>query len=96
MKDIVYNLASGHGKIKRSIQKMEFGTLVLEPFVTIGKHAHRDDNGFKHCEIYLIFSRNIHINGKYRLISVCRNSEHRAINVSRTKKGKIHFLKLWW
>lgn len=96
MRDSAYNLAGGRGKIERSIQKAEFGTLVLGPSKTIGKHAHKDAKGFKHCEVYLIFSRNIHVNGKYRLISVCRNSEHEAVNVSRTKKGKIHFLKLWW
>lgn len=96
MRDVVYNLARGYGKIKRSTQKIEFGTLVLAPFAFIGKHAHKDGKKFKHCEIYLTFSRKIRVNGKYRLISICRNAEHEAVNVSSTKKGKIFFLKLWW
>ena len=96
MKDKVFELADGHGEVKRSIKKMEFGSLLLEPMATIGKHAHKDAEDFKHSEIYITFSKDIRVNGKWRFIAVCRNAEHYACNISRKKWRKIFFLKLWW
>ncbi len=89
----------GKGEVVRTIIKTEFGRLVLKPNATIDKHGHfdgmHDEKFMRHAEIYFTLSRNILINGKYRMISICRNSKHEAVNMS-CRKGKIFFLKVWW
>ena len=96
MKDKLQNLAGGYGEIKRSVFKIEFGTLVLEPCATIGKHDHKDEGGFRHCEIYFSLSPHIRINGRKKKFAVCRNSSHFAKNDSRRFFAKIVFVKIWW
>lgn len=104
MKQIVQNLAGGQGMVTRYIKKLklgnllklEFGILILEPLSFIGKHEHKDENGWRHCEIYVALSRMIYVNVKRKIVSKCRNSSHCAANFSQSKKGKMFFLKLWW
>lgn len=103
-KDLVYNLAGGKGKVTRYTKRlklgnfleMEFGMLVLDPLAIIGPHEHKDKNGRRHCEIYFALSKMIYVNVRRKIISICRNSVHKAANFSSTKKGRIFFLKLWW
>lgn len=99
-KEILYRLAGGYGRVIRYSKliafgnlKVDLGMLILDPFATIGKHAHY---GKRHCEIYITFSRNIVVNKLHTLISVCHEAEHEAENLSRRKRGVIIFVKLWW
>lgn len=103
MKEVVHDLAGGRGRFVRSIHKLnlglvklEFGKIVAEPGSKIGKHGHYDDKKWKHCEIYVVLFKHIFVNGWRRVISICRNAEHEAENISENKAGTIFFLKLWW
>lgn len=104
MKDVVSNLAGGQGKVTRYTKKlklgnffkMEFGILVLDPLAIIGPHEHKDKKRWRHCEIYFALSKMIYVNVRRKIISVCRNSVHKAANFSSKKKGRIFFLQLWW
>lgn len=90
----------GLGEVIRTIIKTEFGRLVLKPNATIDKHGHFDGmyegKFMRHAEIYFTLSKRIWVNGKYRILSICRNGKHEAVNMSSCRKGKIFFLKLWW
>ena len=103
MKEVIQDLAGGQGKCVRSIHKLnlgllklEFGRIVLDPGAKIGKHGHWDKGKSKHFEIYVTFSPIIWVNGWLRRISICRNAEHEAENMSDGKKGSLYFIKVWW
>ena len=103
MKEVIQNLAGGRGKCVRSIHKLnvglvkvEFGKIVLDPGCKIGKHGHWDEENWKHCEVYVTFSPIIWVNGWQRRISICRNAEHEAENMSEERRGCLHFAKVWW
>lgn len=100
MKEILYKVAGGYGKVVRVSKvfalgkfKADLGILILDRFATIGKHRHY---GKRHCEIYFTCSRNVTVNKLHVPISVCHEAEHEAENISRWKYGVIIFAKLWW